>query len=679
MNKVTQTSLPAPSKNRKSHSVAKLLILALILFAFGLRLWQLEGVPPGWRDDELINSLVISQKVIDGNWTVYYADASGHEALYHIFNAFFLAVFGSSVLGIRLLSVFLGTLTIPLTYIVGCRLYNRHVGLVAAAALAVSFWSLMYSRTGIRHILTPVFALGVFYFFSKQQSKKFRLNTVRYALLTALFLGLGYYTYFASRGVPLILIAFAIYLWLFFRPFFWQRWRGIALALGFSLILALPLIQKLQQQPESEARVAELAVPIVEARSGNFEPLREHVVVTLSMFHSDGDDEWLYNIPHRPVFGTIGALFFWLGVLIAFWQALAPLLKRPYVAPRHSQAAALLLLWWLAGISPSFISVPPASLGHNIMAQSAVFLLAALPIWLVGEWLLKNWRLEIGDWRLSANLQSPISLLLGTLLVTTIALRDWPAYFQEWPQRGMVRFLYRADIHDVANYLNENPTLIDFGVTGLLAGPWDKLALTADLDTPTSVYPRWYNPQRALLLHPPHSFSGYPDVESPYLAAYQPLAEVAGGYELSEVAASLVEAEGVCFVNGLCWQTAVYDPITQRLELSWRVGAPLQLPDIPLISNPPPPGVYSGSRLRVFGQLHDANQNFLAGDDGLWVDPTTLQVDDIFLQQHWLALPDAALAETAVIGLYDPKTGARILTEDGRDLIRLSLKDIQKP
>ncbi|MEM7118489.1 MAG: hypothetical protein AAF614_39065, partial [Chloroflexota bacterium] len=552
----------------------------------------------------------------------------------------------------------------------------------AAAALAASFWSLMYSRTGIRHILTPVLALGVFYFLSKQltvisnQSKKARLITDYRPLITAAFLGLGYYTYFASRGVPLILIAFAAYLWLFYRPFFRHRWQGIAVALGLSLIFAIPLILTLQQQPESEARVAELAVPIVEARKGNFEPLQEFTIVTLSMFHSDGDDEWLYNIPHRPVFGTVGAIFFWFGILIVFWQAFSPLIKKSSVTPRQAQAAALLLLWWLAGISPGFISVPPASLGHTIMAQPAVFLLAALPVWLIGEWLIKNWRFEVRRQLPISNPQSLISVILGFLLITNIALRDWPDYFREWPQRGMVRFLYRADIHDVADYLNENPDLTDFGMTGLLAGSWDKLALTADLDNPTDHHPRWYNPQRALLLNPPNSFSGYPDVDNPYDASYQPLVDIAGGYELTEVVAAIDAAEGICFANGLCWQTAVYDSTTQHLELGWTVGTPLQLPDIPLISNPPPPGVYSGSRLRVFGQLHDADQNFLAGDDGLWVDPTTLQVGDIFLQQHWLTLPEGTVAETAVIGLYDPKTGERILTEDGRDFIRLSLAEI---
>jgi hypothetical protein len=43
------------------------------------------------------------------------------------------------------------------------------------------------------------------------------------------------------------------------------------------------------------------------------------------------------------------------------------------------------------------------------------------------------------------------------LLIASIAARDLPDYFQRWPERGMVRFLYRADIQDVADYVNANP------------------------------------------------------------------------------------------------------------------------------------------------------------------------------------------------------------------------------
>ncbi len=685
----------------KRATTPKILILTLTFLAFALRLWNVGGMPPGWRDDELINSLVISQHVLDGQWAVYYADASGHEALYHVLNAAMLGLFGANWTGIRLLSVFLGTLTVPLTWLLGRKLFNGTVGLLAAVGLAFSFWSLMYSRIGLRHVLMPLLTLLAFYFFwraLKRRPTDHRPPITDYGL-AALFMGLGFYTYFASRGVPLILLVFTVYLALVDWPLFRRKWRGIGLMFGITAVLALPLFLTLQQQPESEARVAELAVPLVEARKGNFEPLQRHVVATLGMAHADGDDEWLYNIPHRPVFGPVAAIFFWAGVVIAGWYALKGIVlriayyvlrrrgetargsdvsfaqnhtapSRPYPSSSHpssphSLPAAFLLIWWLVGISPGFISVPPASLGHTILAQSAFFMLAALPVW----------RLAIGDWRLKGNKQSLLITGLGLLLLLSIITRDLPDYFVEWPSRGMVRFLYRADIQDVAQYLNENPEITDVGITGLLAGPWDKVALEIDLAKDTAVSPRWYNPQRAILLNPPLSFRGYPEVAEAYENAFRQVAgeDQAGYYSLAQVEKARPSGEQVCFQNGLCLISANYDPETGRLELGFEMARELNLPPNPLISNPPPPGVYSGPRLYAFGQLLDAGGNFLAGDDGLWVDPYSLQPGDVFLQQHWPQLPEGVEPATAVFGLYDPMTGHRILTEDGRDHLRLKI------
>ncbi len=109
------------------------------------------------------------------------------------------------------------------------------------------------------------------------------------------------------------------------------------------------------------------------------------------------------------------------------------------------------------------------------------------------------------------------------------------------------------------------------------------------------------------------------------------------------------------------------------LELEWRVEGDLALPDMPLISNPPPPGVYSGPRLAVFAQLLDGAGGMVAGDDGLWVDPQTLRDGDVFLQRHYLTAPDGASPAAIVFGLYDPMTGERILTTDGPDHITLQL------
>jgi 4-amino-4-deoxy-L-arabinose transferase-like glycosyltransferase len=652
--------------------------VAIVLVAFFLRVWRLNEVPPGWRDDELIETLVVSQKALDGDWRVYYPDASGHEALYHLLNAGMLAAFGPNTIGIRLLSSFLGLLAVPLTYALGRRLFGPAVGLVAAAALAVSFWALMYSRVGIRHVALPPFVLASFLFFWLGLTRPPRHGWHPW-LGAGLCLGLGFYTYFASRGVPLILAGFCLYLALFHRPALARRWTGPALLAGLALALALPLLITLSRQPGSETRVAEVGRPLAEARRGNLGPLWENTYRTLNMFHSDGDDEWLYNIPYRPLFGPVGALLFWLGALIALFLTLRPLIAlitgrlgrdRPVGDWPPVLGGAFLFIWWLAGIAPGFLSVPAGSLSHTIVAQPAVYLLAALPVWAV------------------ARLGRPalLPLVVAATLLGTLGGRDLPDYFRVWPQRGNVRFLYRADIGNVADYLARQRQPADFAISGLLAGPWDREALKVELGeagvNPAHFRPRWFNPERAALLQlggePATSFTGYPLVTDAYAAIYNPLpAEGTGGYHLSQVTAPpglrpLADGD-VCFGNGLCAVASRYDPVTGRLQLAWRVGRPLVLPPMPLISNPPPPGVYSGPRLYVFAHLLDAERSFLTGDDGLWVDASSLLPGDLFVQDHRLLGPANSQPALIAFGLYDPLTGERIATDDGRDHIALPL------
>ena len=115
----------------------------------------------------------------------------------------------------------------------------------------------------------------------------------------------------------------------------------------------------------------------------------------------------------------------------------------------------------------------------------------------------------------------------------------------------------------------------------------------------------------------------------------------------------------------------------QVLELGWELSRPLDLPPIPLISNPPPPGIYAGPRLAVFAQLVDEQNNFLVGDDGLWVDPVTLYPGDRWLQRHNLPLANELNPAAALFGLYDPMTGQRILTTEGDDFVRLPLGSVK--
>jgi hypothetical protein len=319
--------------------------------------------------------------------------------------------------------------------------------------------------------------------------------------------------------------------------------------------------------------------------------------------------------------------------------------------------------------------VPAASLGHTIAAQSAAYILIALPLLplqrLSGKLFKKNWG--------AVPSTAVLPVLAGLILIVSIAWRDLPDYFVEWPKRGMVRFLYRADIKDLASYLEEHPELTDFGISSLLAGPWDRLALDIDLEDDLDVQPRWFNPERSVLLETNGnvalSFTGYPATISPFDSLYQPVAgQTAGGYQLSAVNETRDGTDNpICFRNGFCLTSAQFE--SDILELTWEIQRPIDLPPIPLISNPPPPGLYSGPRLLVFAQLLDNQGNVVAGDDGLWVDVASLKPGDRFSQLHFLANPGNA--ETIIYGLYDPMTGERIITVDGLSQLQLFVKTDQ--
>ena len=57
--------------------------LLILLLAFFLRVASLDSLPPGWRDDEVIETTVHAQIVLDSGHPLYFIQAEGHEPLYH--------------------------------------------------------------------------------------------------------------------------------------------------------------------------------------------------------------------------------------------------------------------------------------------------------------------------------------------------------------------------------------------------------------------------------------------------------------------------------------------------------------------------------------------------------------------------------------------------------------------
>ncbi|MEE8389903.1 MAG: glycosyltransferase family 39 protein [Anaerolineae bacterium] len=658
------------------------LVILLLLLAWGLRLCYLETVPPGWRDDELINIHALSGELLAGRFPLYYTGASGHEPLYHHLHAGVHAVLGFNVLSGHLLSVTFGTLSITLTYTLTRRLFGHATAVIASLALTTSFWSLMYSRTAIRHISLPPFALAAFYLFWRAMSQKpgFRKQSdvsgaTKTWSLMGLVVGLSLYTYPAARLLPVLPVLLAVYLALFHRERFRRCWRGILLSLVIAGALAVPLGIAIAQGRSdaaaqgigADARLAELAVPLRELQVGNLRPLLDYTWTTLQMFHATGDSEWLYNIPNRPVFNLLGGVLLWAGVALCIYR---------WRRPRYF----FLLLWLGIGLLPAFVSTPPASLSHTILAQPVAYILPALPIIKARRWLKS--RFPNSKVRRFSLFIVHCSLFI---FLTTNTVRDLRDYFITWPQRGMVRFLYRTDYRDAARYLKAHPEITDVAISSNLMGPWNRLALEVDTRR-DDVTVRLFDPERALVWVEP-SAPSEGDAPSTVLLTSSPRPAPPIGelleahadppeavlphlelYTLSPMLPSPTSNSPTRFTNGLeLVQIRRMDDIPpspgQKVTLltTWLVAAPLDLPPLPIVANPPPPGVYSGPRLAVFVHVLASDGTLLAGDDGLWVDPLTLRPGDRFIQIHHLVLPSDAPAGpyTFALGLYDPLTGDR--------------------
>lgn len=655
-------------------------IIVLVLIAWGLRLALIEAVPPGWRDDELINTYALSGELFEGKLSLYFTGASGHEPLYHYLHAGVNALAGYSAASGHMLSVVFGVLSIVLTYVLVHRLFGFPIAALTSLGLAFSFWSLMYSRIALRHISLLPFALAAFFFLwvpLKPQKggahagkmPSWRVS-IRWAGPLGFALGMGLYTYPVSRLLPFLLIGFAGYLALLHRDLFLQVWRGYVLALAVTVVLALPLVYAIIQGSSdaaaqgigADARLVELARPVRALREGDPGPLLENIRVTLGMFHATGDPEALYNLPNRPVLGLVGGALFWVGVLLSVFR---------WRRPRHF----FLLMWLALGLLPTVLSIPPASFSHSILVQPLAYLFPVLAL-TEGALLLER-RLgqtrPVPEWAL---------LVIITLLVFLLpmAIRDVRDYFSRWPQDGYVRFLYRADYRDAARYIDRRAEMTDWAVASLLMGPWDRLALDVDTQRDDAEI-RIFDPQRAIVFHGGASpatimLTSYPPV-APALEAVLNVEEYSTGslrqivlepYAFSEGEAALAQ-----FTNGLRLDSAEWgeDPSDQgsqevTLATGWTVAETLQLPPMPVVANPPPPGVYSGPRLSVFAHLLTHDGTFVVGDDGLWVDPLTLQPGDHFTQLHRFALPPDAPRGPYVVelGLYDPFTDERWLVID---------------
>ncbi len=636
-------------------------LLLILLLALALRSYRLTEIPPGLTHDEA-NHGREAIEILDGVLRYYFPLNYGSEPLYSYTVAGAMAVLGENLFALRFVNVIFGLAALAAAFVWTRQAFDKRVALVTAVLMAVSFWPLASSREALRAGMLPFFMTLAVWFFWQIVAPQAADNPpagrrgVWLVLGFALSIVATLHIYLAARVAWLVFPTFLIYLALLHRQKFKQSWKPVLLGLLLAGLLTIPMFVFLANNPASQTRLSMLSAPLEQIRTGQIVPILQNMAEALLAFvwPGFGDRFLAYNIPGRPVFDGITAVFFLLGLGVSIWRW-----KRP--------SYAFVLLWFLVGMLPSLVTGSTANTTRNLAALPAVYILPAVGFMACAGWIVNRWRLP--------ERATLIGLAAVWLLIAgLITARD---YFVRWGESPEVRSAYQHTLAEELAYLRAletagNPVVM----SSVYPGPAHDASIALLLAGADSRQMRWTDARLALILPPgagiqsmiPASTPPHPAF-APYL---QPLETVAmrpddldNAFTLYQLdAASLLQDTAVesaaTFANAVelvssKWLSPTPAPgDTAELLTIWRVVDPQKV-------GPLHPPAFA-REAALFTHILDTDGAILAQRDGLDAPAWSWQAGDLILQIHPIALPPEIKPgeyETAV-GVYDPLTGARL-------------------
>lgn len=227
-----------------------LLLALLTIVGFGLRLSYLLDSRPFY--DEFTTMLAVRAILERGLPILPSGLFYEHGLLYSYLAALAVYLWRFSLTVARLPSLVVGTLTIPLLYRLGRRMFSPWTGLLAAGILATAPEGIVWSGRARMYALTQalvLLAVGLAYLGASQKTER-EGRGFRYAalavLLAALFSQMG-----AVIAIPPALVGMLVVGWLVQergRPWYWSR-QTIFEALALAAVVAASLLVKRIGQP----------------------------------------------------------------------------------------------------------------------------------------------------------------------------------------------------------------------------------------------------------------------------------------------------------------------------------------------------------------------------------------------------------------------------------------------
>lgn len=213
-------------------------LIYIVLLAFALRLFGLSSFPVGLNPDEASQAYSAYSLLKTGNdeWgnklpIVSIKSFLDYKApLYTYLTVPSVAIFDLNRFSVRLPSALVGVVSVSLIYFLANAVYPGS-GTLASFLLAISPWSISFSRSAMEANLAPAILFTAFYFLLKSLLKP------RYLILAAIFFGLSLYAYHSTKiFVPIFLFIYLLKFRKLYDP------KTLLFSLFTLLLLASPII-----------------------------------------------------------------------------------------------------------------------------------------------------------------------------------------------------------------------------------------------------------------------------------------------------------------------------------------------------------------------------------------------------------------------------------------------------
>ena len=210
--------------------LTKIAVLALLLAAFGLRLYRLNG-PSLWYDE------LLELDIVQGSFSQIWPQLPRHSAMpldYYGLHGW--VKLGRQEAWVRFPALFWGTLAVPLTYAAAARLFNRRVGALSMLLMAIAPLAVRYSQEARPYSLLLCCTLGAYW----AVWRAYLTGAARYWGWAGLGLALAVFTHYFALFlfVPVGFLVLSRLIISRFSRHAWQQvaWFGLIVLVSLSLL-----------------------------------------------------------------------------------------------------------------------------------------------------------------------------------------------------------------------------------------------------------------------------------------------------------------------------------------------------------------------------------------------------------------------------------------------------------